>query len=139
MVKSLDVNSQNFMVVWLDFDAFKTNYCVEHKQLLHTKVKSIKIFDDTNQCIDFITNNQDKSVLLFVSGVLCTPEFDEKIDKFINVEEVHGTKSTQEGFERCSNYQTQAKFERQWIRKRRRFQGVYCRGFSASISGSLIH
>ncbi|CAF1147703.1 unnamed protein product [Didymodactylos carnosus] len=65
-----DRNLENLLIVWLDANIDKT----EDNLLLKTKLRSVinylKMFDNTAECVSFITTIREEKVFLIVSGSL---------------------------------------------------------------------
>ena len=79
MVESLDVNSQDFIVIWLDSNIYKTDYCSKHKTILRSCVKTVKAFENANECIDYIANHQDTTIFVMVVENVRTSDFIDTI------------------------------------------------------------
>ncbi|CAF1242959.1 unnamed protein product, partial [Rotaria sordida] len=63
---------QNFLLVWLDaqIDESTDDFRNSIKHLRQT-VNTIEIFDDDNECINYITQIQKEKAFLIISGALC--------------------------------------------------------------------
>ncbi|CAF1513469.1 unnamed protein product, partial [Didymodactylos carnosus] len=63
---------QNFLLLWLDayIDESTDDFRNSMKQLRRT-VNTIETFQDTDECINFITKLENKKVFLIISGALC--------------------------------------------------------------------
>lgn len=60
---------QNYLVVWLDEDIDETNIDQSINQLKKI-VNTVELFDDTDQCVDFITDIKQEKVLMILSDQL---------------------------------------------------------------------
>ncbi|CAF3981589.1 unnamed protein product, partial [Rotaria sp. Silwood1] len=63
---------ENFLLIWLDgkIDESSKDYQNSIKQLRRT-VNTVEPFQDTEECIDYISKLQDKKAFLIISGALC--------------------------------------------------------------------
>src|SRR5271157_4424360 len=63
---------QNFHLVWLDGsnDAVNNDDCRNSITKLRQVVNTVNTFTDVDECIDFITDTQEETTFMIVSGAL---------------------------------------------------------------------
>ncbi|CAF3820338.1 unnamed protein product [Rotaria sordida] len=63
---------QNFLLIWLDAKTDESNEDY-HNSIKHLRrtVNTIKTFQDTEECIDYISKLQNEKAFLIISGALC--------------------------------------------------------------------
>ncbi|CAF5148191.1 unnamed protein product, partial [Rotaria sp. Silwood1] len=63
---------ENFLLIWLHgkIDEPSTDYQNSIKQLQRT-VDIVELFQDTEECIDYVSKLQDKKAFIIISSALC--------------------------------------------------------------------
>ncbi|CAF1304004.1 unnamed protein product [Rotaria sordida] len=60
---------ENFLVIWLDPDIDESNLdTIASTNKLQHIVNTVKIFNDTNACIDFLTNAENEIIFMLISN-----------------------------------------------------------------------
>ncbi|CAF1511762.1 unnamed protein product [Rotaria sp. Silwood1] len=77
---------ENFLLIWLDgkIDESSKDYQNSIKQLRRT-VNTVEPFQDTEECIDYISKLQDKKAFLIISGALCQTV----VPRIHNMDQIH--------------------------------------------------
>ncbi|CAF1013290.1 unnamed protein product [Rotaria sordida] len=64
------INSEDFIIVWLDENQDKTTDYFDTRQHLRYVIQYVRTFNDADECIDFITSQQTNNIFFLVSETL---------------------------------------------------------------------
>ena len=63
-------NIEDFIIVWLDENKEKTTDYFDTRHQLRYVIQYLRIFSDTDECIDFITSQRMNNIFFLVSETL---------------------------------------------------------------------
>ncbi|CAF2623785.1 unnamed protein product [Rotaria sp. Silwood2] len=74
------INSEDFIIVWLDENQDKTTDYFDTRQHLRYVIQYLRTFSDTNDCVDFITSQRTDNIFFLTSetfGKIVIPHIHE--------------------------------------------------------------